>query len=274
MNEAVETAKEVAKALLGEPEQKLYPLDQRERIFAIEATGRNRTLTLYHKLRLPELGELVERDQQTPFETEEISSGEDRMTIDDEGANVRLWDKTCLQVRGYRFGKNKADEWITVTSELAAQIPPGHKAAAMRGLDQVKFELEDDEEEGFALGATTYVVRQTFGEYVIRHFLRAPTEAQRREFRRKATETRFARGSRKIRTKVMTHIRVFADLYDNLLFDIDGVTVGGDPMNNGAMADGTLRGLCLPLIDATWKRGAVDCLMRSLEASLSDSSVS
>jgi hypothetical protein len=268
MDEAVETAKAVAKAVLTEPERKLYPLDQLERTVAIEVPSRN--LTILHKLRRATIGELIERDTQTPFETEEINTSEDRMSIDDVEPNARLWDKTGLEVKGYRYESYKADDWIPVTSELAAQIPSGHKATAIRSLYQMTFELEMDEEAGFALGASTFVIKQTFGDYVIRHFLRAPTEAERREFRRKATETRFTRGSRKVRTKVVSHLRIYADLYDKAMTDIDGVAVDDAPINNGSMAVSGNRALCLELMDAAWKRGVIDCLMRSLEASMSD----
>lgn len=265
MNEAIaiERIEELISQSQPEEPPKLYPLDQTELTVAIQVSGRD--LTLWHKLRKPTLAELVERDQQTPFETEEVSSSEDRLNVDDEGPNGRLWDKIALSVKGYRGDGLAVNEWGAVTPSVIAMIPAGHKSAAIRGLYQTQFEIERDEEEGFALGANTFTIRQTFGEYVIRHVFRAPTEAERREFRRSANETRFARGSRKIRTKVLTNLKAYVELYDSLFVAIDRATI------NGAMfIDRGQVAAFLQAIDPVWKRGAVDCLMRSFEASLSD----
>jgi hypothetical protein len=232
---------------------KVYPLDQAE----IEVEISTTTLKLIHKLRKPTLAELVERDQQTPFETEEVSNGEDRLNIDDEGPNAKLWDKVALAVEGYRGNGINFGDWASITPELAALIPSGHKSAAIRGLYQTQFELEQEEGEGFALGATSYAVKQILSEYTMRHIFRTPTEAERRDFKRRANETRFARGTRKVRTKVLTNLKAYTELYDKLYQAIDGVS-----------ADGVTD--YRPLIDPIWKRGAVDCVMRSFEASLSD----
>jgi hypothetical protein len=241
-----------------QPEEKFYPLDQNEFEVAIQISDRN--LTLRHKLRKPTLAELIERDQQTPYETEEVSSGEDRLTIDDEAANARLWDRIAVAVKGYRAIDMDPGEWTKITPQIAGLIPPGHKSPAIRGLYQTNFELEQEEGEGFALEAVSYTVKQTFGDYVIRHVFRAPTEAERRDFRRRANETRFARGSRKIRTKVLTNLKAYVELYDKLFQWLDGVEIA----DNATVAE-----RCR-LVDPVWKRGAVDCLMRSFEASLSD----
>ena len=234
----------------GAPEPvKLFPLDQSEFEVAIQTSS----LTLWHKLRRPTLAELIERDQQTPYETEEVSSGEDRLNVDDEGPNAKLWDKIAVGIKGYRGQGLIANAWYAPNSDIAALIPAGHKSAAVRGLYNTQFEVEQEEGEGFALGGGVFTVKQTFGDYTIRHTFRAPTEGERRDFRRKANETRFARGSRKIKTKVLTNIKAYVELYDKLIENVEGVTGGGAAQ-----------------IDPVWKRGAVDCLMRSFEASLSD----
>lgn len=252
MNEAVQLAEE----------PKLFPLDQAEFEVAISTPN----LTLRHRLRKPTLAELIERDQQTPYETEEVSSGEDRLNIDDEGPNAKLWDKIAVSVTGYRGHGLVVNQWGEITAEIAALIPSGHKSAAIRGLYQASFEIEQaDEEEGFALGGGYYPLKQTFGAYEIRHNLRAPTEAERRDFRRKASETRFARGSRKIKTKLLTNLKAYVALYDALFVSIDRAVISGEPFSHSGQ-----RQAFLDAIDPIWKRGAVDCLMRSFEASLSD----
>jgi hypothetical protein len=182
------------------------------------------------------------------------------LTIDDEAANARLWDKIAVAVKGYRGIDMDPNEWTDVTPQIAGLIPAGHKSPAIRGLYQTNFELEQEEEEGFALEAVSYIVKQTFGDYVIRHVFRAPTEAERRDFRRRANETRFARGSRKIRTKILTNLKAYVELYDKLFQWVEGVEIA----DKAPVAERSR------LVDPIWKRGAVDCLMRSFEASLSD----
>jgi hypothetical protein len=249
VNEA--TAIEQIEDLLTQTQDtpRLFPLDQAEFEIAISTPN----FTLWHRLRKPTLAELSERDQQTPYETEEVSSGEDRLNVDDEGPNAKLWDKIAIKVKGYCGHGLAVNDWNGLTPDVKELIPSGHKSAAIRGLYDTQFEIEADEGEGFALGGGVFTVKQVFGDYVIRHVMRTPTEAERRDFRRKANETRFARGRRKIKTKVLTNLKAYVELYDKLIENVDGVT-------SGSYAQ----------IDPIWKRGAVDCLMRSFEASLSD----
>jgi hypothetical protein len=246
---AIEKIEELITRSQTDGAPKLFPLDQPEFEIAISTPN----LTLWHKLRKPTLSELIERDQQMPYETEEVSAGEDRLNIDDEGPNARLWDKIAVAVKGYRGQGLAVNDWNGLTPEIKALMPTGHKSAAIRGLYNTTFEVEQDEAEGFALGEGVFTVKQTFGDYIIRHVMRAPTESERRDFRRRANETRFARGSRKIKTKVLTNLKAYVELYDKLIENMEGVT-------GGAIAQ----------VDPVWKRGAVDCLMRSFDASLSD----
>ncbi|MCI0391665.1 MAG: hypothetical protein MOB07_23215 [Acidobacteria bacterium] len=240
---------------------KLYPLDQNTidvKIFVAPDV-------MIHTLRRPNLGELIERDAQTPYETEEISQAENRFRADDETANARLWDKIALNVKGYRLREYKADQLIVVTPDVADLIPDGHKSAAFRGLYETKFELERDEGEGFVLGKTSYTVKQIFQAYEIRHHFRTPAESERREFRNRKDETRFATGSRKIKTKMLTHLKAYVELYDKLFVAIDRATINDEIFTDRGQAAAFLKA-----IDPIWKRGAVNCLMSSFEASLGD----
>jgi hypothetical protein len=245
---------------------KLYPLDQQE--IELQITAGN--LTLQHKLRRPELEQLEERDSQTPLVSEEVSNSEDRFLFDDEWANARLWDKVAAHVKGYRLSGYSAKEWIPISPSIAALIPSGHKATAIRGMYAVTSELEQDEEEGFALGSTTYIVKQKFNEYIIRHYFRPPTENERRDFRRRSSETRFRRGGRKAHTTLLNKLRPYVELYNALILDVDGIKIGDEPMNNGSMAVSGNRDQAIALMDPIWKRSAIDALMRWFEASLSD----
>lgn len=258
MNEATQTAAEpITKQPTAIPP---YPLDQSE--FEVTITIPGRELKLEHKLTRPTLAQLLEREEQSSYETESVSDAEDKVSADDEQANARLWDSTVRSVKGYRLDKLDAHpltDWRDVTPELKAAIPSAHKATAVRGMYQSVCEIEKaNDDEGFTLGGETWTVKQTFGDpddpqYMIGHILRTPTEAERRDFKRKAAEIRFGKGQRKLRTKVVTHLKAHVELYDKLIEELTGVTTQD-----------------LKLVDPIFKRQAIDCLMRGFEAGLQD----
>lgn len=230
-----------------------YPLDQQEITVEIQARG----TTLTHQLRRPTFSELQERESQIVYETEEVSRDEDAINADDETANARLWDKIALAVTGYR-GAGLSSDAVTptpVTPELAARIPASHKATAIRALYISACEVEPSEGEGFDLDGETFTVKQTIGEeaYTLRHTLAAPTEAQRREYRQKATRTTFARGSRKVKARVSTSLKVYVELYDALFVSLEGASSSEKS-----------------LVDPIFKRQVITALMSNYESSLSD----
>lgn len=251
---------------------KLYPLDQTE--FEIEIVAGKHILS--HKLGKPTLTQLMERESQSHYETEAISNEEERVSADDEMANARLWDAIATGVKGYRV--NKADgspvgDWRPLTDELKRAIPATHKAAAVRGMYQFTCETETGgDDEGFTLAAEDWTIKQTFGDadfpdYVVRHILRTPTENERREFKRKSSDVRFSKGQRKLKTKVVTHLKAHVELYDLLTTDIQGATWdSGSATNHQVKMDK----VDLKIIDPIWKRSVIDCLMREFEAGLSD----
>lgn len=260
MNEATAVQAAAEPVTKQQPAIPPYPLDQSE--FEIIITIPGRDLKLGHKLTRPTLAQLVERESQSSYETESVSDGEDKVNADDETANARLWDAIVRSVKGYRLDKSDTfplTDWRDVTPELKAAIPSAHKATAVRGMYQSVCELEKaDDSEGFTLGGETWTVKQVFGDpddpqYVIGHILRTPTEAERRDFKRKAAEIRFGKGQRKLRTKIVTHLKAHVELYDKLIEEITGVTTQD-----------------LKLVDPIFKRQAVDCLMRGFEAGLLD----
>lgn len=239
----------------------LYPLDQTE--FVVEITAGKHILS--HKLAKPTLAQLVERENASSYETESISNEEERVSAEDEPANARLWNQIAREVKGYRL--NKADthpitEWRPVTDELKAAIPASHKATAIRGLYQFTTEIESGEDEGFTLAGDTWTVKQIFGDadfpvYLVRHTLRTPSEAERREFKRKSSDVRFSKGARRMKTKIVTHLKAHFELYDKLIVGIDGTT-NQDIATFPAM------------IDPIWKRSVIETLMREFEAGLQD----
>jgi hypothetical protein len=238
----------------------LYPLDQSETTVEIEIVDGDESIQLWHRLKRPTLDALIERDQRLPHETEVLGGGESRLrTGDFVTANARLWDQFAVAVKGYEYASADADEWMEVTPALALEIPYEHKSEAITGFYGWMFEIERPKSKGFVLGATIYRIRQTLGPYTIWHTFGKPTEGDRRELARKATETRYRTGAQKVKSKVFTHLKVYVEIYDRLFRGLEGVS-GGDP-NISQRKD---------LIDPLWKRGAIDCLMGGFEASRRD----
>lgn len=247
-----------------------YPLDQQEITVNIKAGGH----VLSHKLTRPTLAQLIEREERTPIQSVSVSETEEAIAgdSDDETANARLWDEIATEVKGYRLSSEPAEvvnNWRT-TAELKKYVPPSHKSGAIRAMYQSSVDMEKDDGEGFTLGEQEWTIRQTFGDpdfpaYLIRHVLRTPTETERRDFRRKATEVRFGKGSRKQTTKVLTKLKAYVEMYDLLFVSIDGATVN----EHSYTSEGQRRPF-LELIDPVFKRQIVDCLMKEFDARVSD----
>ena len=235
-----------------------YPLDQDRFTIQIHANGK----TLTHVLRRPTFSELSERDQQSVYETEEVSADQDTITLDDERANANLWNKIAVSVSGYKTQGHRADETITVTPDIAEKIPAAHKATAIRGMYSFTASVEAAEDDGFDLDGENFTIAQTMGDadapvYVIRHTLRQPTEGERQDYKKKASRTLYSRGTKRTRARIVINLKASVELYDKLFVEVDGVEY------TGAQAIQTA-------IDPAWKRQVVSTLMSSFESSLSD----
>lgn len=245
------------------PAPKLYPLDQNLIDVPITAPG---NLILWHRLELPSLEDLIQREQQSVYETEEVTKTESRLLYVDDSPDGILWNKTASHVKGYSLADIKPDEWTMVTPALGVQIPAEHKSAAIRGFYKSRFEIKREKGEGFALGATTHTILQTIGQYVIQHILRLPIESERRQFRRSAAETRFATGAQKLRTKILTHFEAYTNTYDSLYQKLEGVTLSEGAGEISDLSPAQVKAMVNPI----WKRGVIDCLMGEFEVALSD----
>jgi len=242
-----------------------YPFDADTYAVAFNARPNSETPQIvHHRLRKPTLQELIEREGQITYEMIEINSREEEMKSEDDAANSRLWDKIILQVKGYR----SADEWRDITEEEKAQMRPGHKATAIRAMYAGSCSIEGDE-DGVSIGADTWTVKQEIGagtepDYIVRHILREPTEAERSKYKRSASSTSYIKGAKKARVMVRTNLRAYVELYDALMQGVEGATVFGAQFEDAG------RGHFLNAIDPIWKRQVIQTLMSALEAQLSD----
>jgi hypothetical protein len=239
----------------------LFPLAQEVIVREIEVVyGEDERVTLYHKIKWPTLGALIERQKQTPYKSEVLGAGKIRAQNDDGvAANAKLWDKFRSQVRGYEWNGLDPDQWVDVSDELAAEIPSEHKSEAIVGLFASNFEIERPKGKGYVLGAVSYRVKQTYGPYTIWHVFNKPAEKDRRDLARKSRETHGTPGAIKGKSEVFTNLKPYVEMYDKIFDHLEGVT-GEDP-DIASRKD---------LISGVWKLGAIDALMESFEASRRD----
>src|SRR5215216_954880 len=99
-------------------------------------------LLVTHVLAKPTLDQLVRREQESTYETEEVAKDEDVIRANDDKANANLYHSTVKQVQGYDFGDGVATSQLReITEEQAKALPSPHKSAAVRGLYQITPEL-------------------------------------------------------------------------------------------------------------------------------------
>jgi len=244
----------------------LFPLEQSEIVREIEVVyGEDERVTLYHKIKWPTLGALIDRQRRTPQKTERLGASKSRYQNDDGSvdANAWLWDQFRSQVKGYEWNGLDPDQWIDVSDELAAEIPVEHKSEAIVGLFASQFEVERPKGKGYVLGAQIYRVKQIYGPYTIWHVFNKPSDRDRRDLSRKSRETQFEPGSTKGKSEVFTNLKPYFDLYERIFDRLEGVT--GDDLNIGRRKD---------LVNAIWRFGAIEALMENFEALRRDLSTS
>lgn len=230
--------------------------------------GDNPTI-VYHRLKKPTLQQLLERESRISYEMVEVNSREEEIRADDEAANVLFWDGIIMAVMGYK----NAPEWRELTDGEKAGMRPGHKTTAIRALYASTCEIEGDE-DGVSIGPDTWTVRQEIGlskdspDYVVRHILREPTEAERGKFKRAASSTSYIKGAKKQQVRVRTNLRAYIELYDALLQEVQGGMCINKPW--GEMSSADLQKLFIGQIDPIWKRQVIQCLTATLEAQMSD----
>jgi hypothetical protein len=260
MSEAIEKLDTLITESRSAEEAILFPLDHPDVDVPIDVIFDDGTLELFHRIKWPSTEALHERQQQTPEKTEHLGANRKRhYSPDGVAANAVLWGKFRLQVKGYAWDGVDPDAWTDVTPALAAEIPPEHKSAAIVGLFASEFTIERPEGKGYALGAQTYRVKQTYGAYTIYHVFSKHNENDRREIERKSLDNQYDTGTTRVKQIVFTSLKPYTQFYDKFFVRLEGVT-GKDP-NVAQRKD---------LVNAIWKQGAVGALMNYFEASRRD----
>lgn len=212
-----------------------------------------------HKLRRPTLEELLARERASAYEMIEVEKNADEIRVDDEAANVALWEKVIVAVRGYGGA-----DWQTLDDAQIKEMRASHKTTAIRGMYQAECDLLDDEGE-ITLSAQTWRILQTFGSgHTVTHTLREWTESERQRFKRASSSTRNVRGSRKAHVQVLNHLKAYVELFDALWQGCEGGAISG----HGYTPES--RGVFLAQIDPIWKQQIVRTLTGAMEAQLRD----
>jgi hypothetical protein len=247
-----------------------------------------------HTLRRPTFAEEEARERMMPLiisDAGKIDGSEaSSMSLDDEPANVRLYDKIAISVNGYALARGEkptkedvpVDKVISTGDEgdvtVKDLIPPSHKSAVINGLYPASYEVDfGDEEFFFALGGgREWKVRQEIGgkfkredgtlspaDYTVYYVFREPTQEERKKFRTQAISAVTLKTTSGNKDRRSTNLKVISDLFDALIQVIDGATIGGGSIDVRDKKQ-------LALIPATFKKGATIRLMNFLEADLSD----
>jgi hypothetical protein len=243
-----------------------FAFDESETIVSFNARpNAENPVIVHHKLRKPELKELLEYEAQSTYERVSINSREDEVQSDDERANINLWNKLIVAVKGYKG----VDDWRALDDAEKATMRVGHKLTAIHALYAGYCELEESD-GAVSIGDDIWTVRQNIGvnrdkpDFVITHTLREPSEAERAKFGRSSSSTSQVKGAKRPRIKVRTNLKAYVDLYDTLIVSIEGGTVNGQPFS------GLPRKEFLAAVDGMWKLNVVMVLMSALEGQLSD----
>lgn len=246
-----------------------------------------------HELRKPSFKEEEARERAMPLETKDIGKIEgfdaQKTYIDDEPANVEFYDKLILSVSGYALEDGKIADKIspdtmvsTPDGEAAIRdlIPSEHKNTAINGMFPSYYEVVTEENNFvFKLGGTReWKIKQEIGgrmrqsdgglsdpNYTITYTMREPTEIERRVFRKDAISGATLRDTKTnaIVERRNTNLKTVRDLFDALIVDIDGATIGGREIDARDKAS-------IEQVPVTFKKGVIIKLFTFLNAELQD----
>jgi hypothetical protein len=255
-----------------EVDERLYRFDEQELFIAINARPDAETPRIVtYKFRKATFDELSEWTKNAAYETAEVNKRETEIRSNDAQANIKLFKKIVLAVKG-NFGDGQpVTDFRDLTEEQKERVKVDHKVAAVRGLYssvcEVVEDKEDEEAEPCIFGGDLWRIKQTIGEkYVIVHTLREPDEKEKLKFGNIRTNTTYQPGSRTQRSKTRTNLKAYVDLYNTLIQDIEGGTVGGFLLKDERVP----RPKFLEQVDPIFKQLVVQKLTSAIEAEYQD----
>lgn len=246
-----------------------------------------------HVLRKPTQKEEEDRERGLALLTKDAGriegSEASSMSLDDEPSNVALYDKIVMSISGYglKAGEKASDEVspdVVVETDKGSKtlrelIPASHKSTVINGLfpSQYDVDLPNEEEFVFVLGgARTWRIKQQIGgqekledgtlsppDFIVYYTMREPKESERKLFRKDSVVSNTLRNikTQEIVERRSTNLGVMVELFDALIENVEGATVGGKEIKTNDKTH-------LSLIPAAFKKGVVIRLMNFLEAEL------
>jgi hypothetical protein len=223
---------------------------------------------VFHRLRWPSKEEANELVNNEKIEYEDENRREERVVPGSDAHIIKLWEKIAIAVKGYDGMPTPVDQWHLLRPEDKANILPGNKTTAIRAIYSFDCELED---QLISINPDQkWTVIQTIGprysdnRATVRYVFRQPTEAERRSYRTEATTIINVKGLKKGRQRIKYNLKIYAQVFDGMVIDVDGGTVAGKTFRESD------RTAFLDKIDPIYKRDVLQTLMLDLEAELQD----
>jgi hypothetical protein len=253
--------------------ENLFKFDDPTFEVEIEAQGK----PAFARLRKATLDEEIEREKNSSLEYREFSDTEEEIVVLEEKANAVLFNKTALEVKGFRISgepKELVKDWRNA-EPLLLSMPSSYKSAFIRGTRVCSAKFVEDDEDGIVLGGSALLpVDLIIGyeeepDYTIRFELPEPTETERIAFGDKAMQFVTSK-TRKKSAKVVTDRKTCVEFFDKLI-KRGGTVVGGTVQDKQyAEFQETGKLLFLDAILPIYKAKVVNAAMTKYSAKLSD----
>lgn len=204
-----------------------------------------------HVLSRPTAEMILEREDELQPEIPIAKDGSFAMpdTLAQEEIDAKYYDKIVVKTEGYK-----------------GNIPAAHKAAAFQGLYRREIYLDPESD---IFGDVVTVLEEIGAgdepDFVIRHVLRQPSEAELKKYRQSTTGGRLMpdkRGRQKLVTS--SNLRAAMRFYSLIMTGIGGATVGGENFS------AEKRDEFLAVVDPLIQRKVVGVLVDELTGGLLD----
>lgn len=244
-----------------------------------------------HVVRRPTFEEEVIRERATPIVVQEAGQVEGMQgsttTLEDERANVTLYNKIIRRIYGYprNFGEAPPTEGLDpqemVTLKGGEQkkavdaVPAQHKSIVVNGMYPYFMEMKEDDVEINAFGGQEWTLKHEIGgrekledgtvssaEYTILWTFEEPTAADWKKFRGAFPSVTFTDRMGRRKEQRTSNLKIMAEMFDKLIVGVDGAK----------FADGTTVDVGnrehLKKIPGAFKKGAMIRLFSFLQADL------
>lgn len=175
-----------------------------------------------HAFRAPTFQDWLAYESRIRFSVETVD-GAQKSDHDREEAIGELWAEIIIRVEGYTF---PPEDW-------KARVPYAHKEEMINRFASIETsEPGRDQDAAFdAERQTVFLSARRDGvKYKhLQHILRRPDAREKKEWRRIHDSAMQVRGSRADKTLLPSRLRDEARMYDQMLVEVYGYTVGGNP---------------------------------------------